>query len=133
MPELVETVRCSQRPPEQRSALATARQAQEDRRRRALLFGEGFFVEPGWDLLVELYVARLEERTLSVSSACIGSFAPLSTALRHISHLEQLGYVAKKPHPSDSRSKYIELTDLGAAKLTDFFSGAAAAPRDPAG
>jgi predicted dienelactone hydrolase len=123
IPELLDAVRESQRSPEQRSVLAAARQVQEDRRRRAALFGQGLFVEPAWDLLVELFVAGLEARPVSVSSACIGSFAPSSTALRHIAHLEQLGFVAKKPHPSDSRSKYIELTEAGAARMTQFFSG----------
>lgn len=131
VPELVEAVRESQRSPEQRTALTAARQAQEDRRKRARLFGNGLFVEPAWDLLIELFVARLEERPVSVSSACIGSFAPSSTALRHIAHLEQLGFVAKRPHPSDSRSKYIDLTDHGAAKMTEFFSGPQADPGDP--
>lgn len=131
VPELVEALRESQRSPQQRSALTSARQAQEDRRTRAKLFGNGLFVEPAWDLLVELFVASLEERPVSISSACIGSFAPSSTALRHIAHLEQLGFVAKKPHPSDSRSKYLELTERGAEKMAEFFSGPQANLDDP--
>ena len=126
IPDLAEAVRETHRLPQQRSALAAARQAQEERRRRAGLFGHGLFVEPGWDLLVELFVAGLEERPVSVSSACIGSGAPSSTVLRHITQLEQLGLVRKKPHPSDLRSKYISLTDLGISKMTEFFSARSA-------
>ena len=104
------------------SILAAARRAYEARRARQRLFGERLFADPSWDIMLDLFIARLEGSRVSVSSACIGAAAPTSTALRHIAHLEQVGLLSRRPHPSDARSTFLELTEEGMAKMTAFFS-----------
>ena len=37
------------------------------------------FGEPAWDILLDLYIANVENKPVSVSSACIGSAAPPTT------------------------------------------------------
>lgn len=104
------------------SILAAVRRAYEARRARQRIFGERLFADPSWDIMLDLFIARLEGSRVSVSSACIGAAAPTSTALRHIAHLEQVGLLSRQPHPSDARSTFLELTAEGIAKMTAFFS-----------
>jgi len=60
-----------------------ARQTYDDRRRRNKIFqSEELFGEPAWDILLDLFIAAKERRRVSVTSACIGSAVPSTTALR---------------------------------------------------
>ena len=64
------------------------------RRLRDDAFGPiaGQFREPTWDILLDLYLAAAKGRPVSVSSACIGSGAPQTTAIRHLAELTELYY-----------------------------------------
>ena len=55
--------------------------------KRRKLGGGLLFGDPAWDMLLDLLLAKLEGRTVSVSSACIASGAPTTTALRLINRL----------------------------------------------
>jgi len=87
------------------------------RRRRERHFQEELFSEPGWDMLLDLYVAAAEGRSISVCSACHGSAAPLTTAHRWLSHLEQLGLVVREAVGSDSRRIHVRLTADAMARM----------------
>jgi winged helix DNA-binding protein len=101
--------------------LAAARQAIASRRRRDRLFGSRLFAESAWDMLLDLFVAQLEGRTISVASACIAASASTTTALRHIAHLTEAGLISRTANPDDSRSTCLQLTDSCAARLAEFF------------
>ena len=73
--------------------------------------------DPTWEMLLDLYVRKAEGQAVSVTSACIGSGAPSTTAKRHLGTLEDRGYVARRSHPADRRSTVVYLTDKGAASL----------------
>jgi hypothetical protein len=120
--QLVKSARRQDGEPLCDTPLDAARGAYNARRARQRIFGDRLFADPSWDIMLDLFIARLEGNQVSVSSACIGAAAPTSTALRHISHLEQVGLLSRRRHPSDARSTYIELTDEGTAKMTAFFS-----------
>src|SRR3546814_12784439 len=45
------------------------------------------FADPAWDMLLDLLAARLEHGRVSVSSLCIASAVPPTTALRWIRRL----------------------------------------------
>lgn len=59
-------------------------------------------------------------RPTSVSSACIGSAAPASTALRHLIALENEGLVERTVDPDDARRKLTRLSRDG-AQLMDAY------------
>jgi DNA-binding MarR family transcriptional regulator len=101
--------------------LETARSIYESRRMRERIFGPGLFSDPSWDILLDLYIARREERKVTVSSACIAASAPTSTATRHIAHLVQVGLAVRLARPEDARSSYLELSPRGERKLTQLF------------
>lgn len=40
------------------------------------------FGEPAWDMIVDLFIAAEENKTVSVSSLCIDASVPMTTVLR---------------------------------------------------
>jgi hypothetical protein len=100
-----------------------ARQAYADRRRRTKIFAnEDLFGEPAWDILLDLFIAEKERRRVSVTSACIGSAVPSTTALRWIALLEREDLLLREADTSDARRIYVKLTTRGYAAMVDYFS-----------
>lgn len=100
-----------------------ARQAYEDRRRRSKIFRlDALFGEPAWDILLDLFIAAKERRRVSVTSACIGSAVPSTTALRWIAILEKQGLLVREADPGDARRVYVKLSARGYAAMLEYFS-----------
>jgi DNA-binding response OmpR family regulator len=72
-----------------------------------------------WSMLTELLRARLARRRLSVTSLCLASKSPVTTALRRIDRLLEAGLVSCTQDPKDRRRKYIELTADGGERLQE--------------
>ncbi len=105
-----------------RGALALARKAYALRRKRAAIFGNpDLFGEPAWDILLDLFIAQGEGKTVSVSSACIGSAAPPTTGLRWLGVLADEGLVVREKDPEDNRRVLVRLTPTGQAAMERFF------------
>jgi DNA-binding MarR family transcriptional regulator len=81
-------------------------------RRRSTL--SEFFDWPTWDMLLDLAAERAEGTHISVSSVCISSGAPQSTALRKLTALESAKLVERYFHGTDRRRVCIRLTDKAA-------------------
>ena len=75
------------------------------------------FADPAWDILLDLYAAKIEGRRISVSSACIASGVATSTALRWIGEMEGYGLVLKQPDPSDGRRTFLEIASRAAEEV----------------
>lgn len=103
--------------------LDRAAQDYAHRRARRRYFPADLFGEPAWDLLLDLFQARLEGKMIGVTSACIAADVPLSTALRWIGVLESEGLVDRRPNAKDSRSTWVSLTDRAVAAMADYFEG----------
>lgn len=73
--------------------------------------------DAAWSMLAELLRARLTRRRISVTSLCLASKSPVTTALRRIERLLEAGLVTYSLDPKDRRRKYIELTEEGALRL----------------
>lgn len=95
------------------------------RARRNALFGHDLFGEPGWDMLLELYRARQEERRLSVKSLTIAANAPQTTAGRHLARLIEEGLAACSDDPGDGRRKLVAISRDGFRKMDALFDQAA--------
>ena len=96
-----------------RSLMSAARQIYAVRRARSRYFPEGFFGEPAWDMLLALYATGDDSRRQSVSNLVDLASCPPTTALRHLTSLEQEGMVERTPHPTDGRVFFISLTAKG--------------------
>lgn len=97
------------------------RAVQRSRRVRDAFFDPLLFADPAWDMLLELYGSYLEQRRISVSSLCIASHVPATTALRWITKLEQDELAVRKDDPNDGRRSWIELTDDGIDRMNQYF------------
>lgn len=65
--------------------------------------------DPVWAMVLELCAARLEERELSVTSLCLASGLPVTTALRRLDELERDGRIRRQPDRTDRRRVFVEL------------------------
>ena len=92
-----------------------------DRRARASYFPDALFADPAWDILLDLMAARLEGRTVSVSSLCIASAVPPTTALRWIKTLTDDNFLERSADPVDGRRIFVHLTDRAVAAMEAYF------------
>jgi hypothetical protein len=97
-----------------------ARRLYEQRRVRDRYFAAGLFAEPAWDMLLDLYVARSEGRSVSTSSACIAAAVPSTTGLRWINKLVDERLVRRSRVKRDDRLTLIEISDEAFAAMTAF-------------
>ena len=102
---------------------ATARRLIVERRLRDRLLNiPALFGEPAWDILLDLFVAYVDEKPVSTSDACISSTAPATTGLRYLKALEDQQMIEWVRHQSDGRVVYIRLTDPAVAQMTHLLS-----------
>lgn len=94
------------------------------RRLRDQYFGPELFADPAWDILLDLYAARLEKQRVAVSSLCIAAAVPATTALRWIKTLTDVGLLVRAADPQDGRRVYIELAPQAAERLGAYLAAA---------
>lgn len=97
--------------------IAFVRQYLKTMANRASVLGADLFADPAWIIILEVYLAQHDRKPISVSSACIGSGAPPSTALRHIMRLENAGLISRHPDRSDNRRVHLRLSDDGEHRI----------------
>jgi hypothetical protein len=76
--------------------------------------------EPAWDILLDLFVQQSKGKRVSVTSACIASRAPPTTALRWITSLIENGMLVRTEDSGDRRRAYLELSQSSYAKLGNY-------------
>jgi hypothetical protein len=91
------------------------------RRLRERFFEAELFADPAWDILLDLYAARLESTSVSVSSLCIAASVPATTALRWISGMTESKMLIRTSDPRDARRVFIDLSEQAYQQLTDYF------------
>lgn len=96
-----------------------------ERRLRERFLDPALFGEPAWDMLLDLYAARLEHSRVSVSSLCIAATVPSTTALRWLSTLTENGMVRRRADPQDRRRVFIELAETTATGMDRYFAALA--------
>lgn len=100
-----------------------ARAAYSRRRQRGSIFGNTeLFGEPAWDILLDLYIAHVDEKPVSVSSACIGSASPPTTGLRWLGVLAENNLVIREQDPNDQRRVLVKLTEFGVEAMDRYFA-----------
>ena len=73
------------------------------------MFSDGIFADPAWDIMLDLFAADLEQRRVSVSSACLAAAVPPTTALRWLKKLEEEQLIQRSIDPLDRRRVYLSL------------------------
>lgn len=90
--------------------IRVVRQMIRSRRIRDRFFHSAHFGEPAWDILLDLTLARLENNTVSVSSVCIASGVPMSTAMRWINEMVAAGLIQRRTDPNDGRRNFVNIS-----------------------
>lgn len=106
-----------------RDALALVAEAEYRwRRNRERYFRSELFGEAPWDILLDLYINEVRSKSISVTSACLASNVPPTTALRYIQELEQDGLVVREEDKRDLRRRYLKLSSSGRNKLEAYLA-----------
>jgi DNA-binding response OmpR family regulator len=83
------------------------------RRRRSKFFEASLFAEPAWDMLLDLFVASVRGRKVSLTSLCWAAEVSEATGLRWIETLESKGLVRRRSVSEDGDLKCVEISDDG--------------------
>ncbi|NCP18457.1 MAG: winged helix-turn-helix transcriptional regulator [Erythrobacter sp.] len=108
--------------PDPRRVRATIRK----RQMRARFFDAALFADPAWDILLDLTAARAEGRRVSVTSLCIASGVPPTTALRWISQMTEHGLLQREEDMVDRRRAFVSLSDTAVEAMAQYFDTAGA-------
>lgn len=85
-------------------------------------FPPELFGEPAWDILLDLYEAKLAQFRLAVSKVCVGSSLPSTTALRWLNALEKHGFVQREQDTADGRRVFVEITPKAVEAMDSLFA-----------
>lgn len=86
------------------------------RRARSDILGKHLFSDPAWDILLELYSARLGGRKMSLGDVARAIETPQTTTKRWIAALEEHALVRSTIDPATNLN-WISLTDAAAEKV----------------
>lgn len=92
------------------------------RQQRARFFDSELFADPAWDMLLDLTAAAGEKAQISVTSLCIASGVPPTTALRWIGQMTQGGWLRRIEDKHDRRRAFVTLTDRAAEAMSRYFA-----------
>ncbi|KTE33470.1 MULTISPECIES: hypothetical protein [unclassified Sphingopyxis] len=105
----------------QRLRAKAVRRMLRQRRMREQYFPADLFADPAWDMLLDLYAARLERQPVSVSSLCIAAAVPATTALRWIKTMTDAGLFLREADPHDGRRIFIGLAESAHDAMGRYF------------
>ena len=100
--------------------VALARSFERARAELDRFFPQGLFGDPGWSLLLDLYIAHHEGRAVNTSGVCSGANVPQTTGLRWLDRLEAAGLIRRHRHAQDTRFVMVELSEMGLRRMTAF-------------
>lgn len=106
-------------PPQSYAALGLLRSLSEQ---KSQIFGDALAPDAAWEMLIELMLSRFSGRRTCVTSLCLASKTPLTTALRRIDALIDAGLVVRSKDLTDGRRSYVELSDLGVRKMQQYLT-----------
>lgn len=92
------------------------------RQTRAKFFDGDLFADPAWDMLLDLTAAHAEHSRVSVTSLCIASGVPATTALRWIKQLVETGVFERIADPADKRRAFIALSARSLEAMSRYFA-----------
>ncbi|MEE1877292.1 MarR family winged helix-turn-helix transcriptional regulator [Altererythrobacter litoralis] len=92
------------------------------RHARAKFFDAALFGDPAWDMLLDLTAAYAEKLRVSVTSLCIASGVPPTTALRWVRQMTEAGLFERVEDVADKRRAFISLSDTARDAMACYFA-----------
>lgn len=105
--------------------VARARKVMDHRRMRSRFLPAELFHEPAWDMLLALYVAQHDRRTMNVKTLVSYAEAPATTSQRWIDHLHKLGLIERVTDMVDRRRVEVQLSEAGIAAIRRYLDATA--------
>lgn len=103
-----------------------ASRATQLRRSKKSILSSPIFVEPAWDMMLDLFVAQNMERDIGLTSVAMASGVPLTTALRYLKVMEAQKLVKRYPDEKDRRVWNVRLTDKAVGQMRNILQMAIA-------
>jgi len=97
------------------------RELKSIRRDRSTFFPDELFSDPCWEMLLDLYDARLGAEEVTVTSLGAAAGVPLTTALRRMEALQKHGLIDRVEDSGDKRRTIMKLTEQGLLAVENFF------------
>lgn len=98
------------------------------RRLRDQFIPGNLFADPAWDILLDLLQAEIIQHRVPVSSLCIASAVPATTALRWIRTMTDRGMLLRREDPHDARRVFIELAPPTSSAVRRYYEKVGAQP-----
>ena len=92
------------------------------RRLRAKYFDPSLVAEPGWDMLLDLFIASIRGVRVATTSLCLAARVPQATGLRWIAVLQKQSLVRRYKALDDGRLKLVEITPEGFRLMRRYLS-----------
>lgn len=92
------------------------------RQLRGKFFDAELFADPAWDMLLDLTAARVEHTRVSITSLCIASGVPPTTALRWIGQMTEAGLLERVEDDCDRRRAFVVLSAGAADGMASYFA-----------
>jgi hypothetical protein len=84
----------------------------EARRARQMLFGQGLFADPGWDMLLLLIQAEMRGHAMTLDQLCEGSRLSMASVLGQVGTLERRGILLAHSGPRSGGRRPVKLSPL---------------------
>jgi DNA-binding MarR family transcriptional regulator len=108
----------------QAETVAAAYRALKAEQKRAQSFGADMFLNPGWAILLHLFVSGAEGRYVNSAGICAAAGVPEHVALRHLAVLVAAKLVRREGSQDNSATARLMLTAAGEKRLGEYFSPA---------
>lgn len=73
-------------------------------------------------MLLDLTAARVEHKRVSVTSLCLASGVPPTTALRWISQMTDMGLFCRAEDETDRRRAFVTMSDKACDAMAQYFA-----------
>jgi hypothetical protein len=103
-------------------SVAMARSLLKQRQLRHRFLPTEIFHEPAWDMLLALFVAEHDGRTMNVKTLVSSAEAPVTTSQRWIDHLARIGLIDRVTDFVDRRRIEVTLSDAGRQALERYLA-----------
>ncbi|MBA4308473.1 MAG: hypothetical protein C0429_17225 [Sphingopyxis sp.] len=85
------------------------------------MISQDLFSDPCWDILMDVFSARLNDKNISVSAVATAGNMPHTTGLRYIDTLEKIGYIYRERDDWDGRRIFVKMTDDTFRMMKEYF------------
>ena len=93
----------------------------ENRNLRSKMISQDLFSVPCWDILMDVFSARLNDKNISVSAVATAGNMPHTTGLRYIDTLEKIGYIYRERDDWDGRRIFVKMSDDTFRMMKEYF------------